>query len=421
MLRNFEFRIYPSKKQQSVMTDWMVKCCELYNACLEQRKAAWSRLKHKSPEDRRGRMPNFISQSMTLREIKLVRPEFKTVYAQVLLDPVDRVQKAFDGFFRRVKIGADKVGYPRFKSRDRYNTFSYPQHGFELTPSAGTRNGRLKLSKIGNMPVKDWKVLPAGLQPKRVTIKRVAGRWFAVLCCELPDPAPLAPTGKALGLDMGLTAIVIDSDGNRLGDLTALKANERALRRTQKEVSRKKKGSGRRRAAVKRLQIAHARLVRQRKYQLHQIANDVIRRADLIGIEKLEIHKMVDRKRAAPTGMTKSARRGMRRNTHQAAWGCLNQMLSYKAEEAGRQLIQVDPRGTSQTCSACGRIVAKTLDVRRHVCPCGLDLDRDHNAALNILQRALLAPRGAVRCNRPAVKRRVCRKRLPSCATSLNP
>jgi putative transposase len=421
MLRNFEFRIYPSKTQQSIMTDWMVKCCELYNACLEQRKSAWSHLKHKSPEDRRGRMPNFISQSMALREIKIARPEFKTVYAQVLLDPVDRVQKAFDGFFRRVKTGATKVGYPRFKSRDRYNTFSYPQAGFKLTPSAGIRNGRLKLSKIGDMPVKDWKVLPDGLQPKRVTIKRIAGRWFAVLCCELPDPTPLAPTGKNLGLDAGLSSIVIDSDGGRLGNLEQLKSDERALRRTQREVSRKKKGSGRRRAAVKRLQVAHARLARQRKYQLHQIANDVIKRADLIGIERLEIKKMVDRKRATPVEMTKSARRGMRRNIHQAAWGQLDQMLSYKAEEAGRQLIQVSPRGTSQTCSACGRIVAKTLDVRRHICSCGLDIDRDHNAAINILQRALLAPCGAGSCNRPAVKRRVCRKRLPSCATSLNP
>jgi len=420
MLRNFEFRIYPSKKQQSIMIDWMAKCRELYNACLEQRRSAWDRLKHKTPEDRRGRMPSFISQGMALKQIKLIRPEFKTVYARVLLDPIDRIQKAFDGFFRRIKTGAGRAGYPRFKSRDRYNTFTYSQLGFKLFPAEGRRNGRLELSKIGSMPVKDWKVLPSDSKIKRVTIKNSAGKWFAVLCCDLPDPTPLAPTGKIIGLDMGLTAIAIDSDGNRMGDLTVLKVGERKLRRAQKNLSRKKKGSVRRHKARALLQIAYARLTQKRKYQLHQIANKIIKKADLIAIEKLEIRKMTDRTRGVK-GMTKTSQRGMRRNINQAAWGHLRQMLLYKAEEAGRQLIQVDPRGTSQICSACGKIIPKTLAVRRHVCSCGLDIDRDHNAAINILQRALQAPRGAGRCNRPAVKREVRRKGLASCATFLNP
>jgi putative transposase len=411
MFRNFEFRIWPSKTQQVTISIWQQLCCELYNACLAQRRAAWSTLKHKTPEERKGRLPTLFSQIKALPEIKQVRPEFKLVYARVLFDPIDRVQKAFDGFFRRVKTGVAKVGYPRFKTRARYNTITYSQKGFKLIPAGTRRNGRLWLSKIGEMPVKDWKTFPTGTRIKRVSIKQVAGKWFAVLCCDLPNPAPLPKTGKSLGLDVGLSAIAVDSDGKRYGALSALKTSEQVTRKIQQMVSRKKKGSGRRRAAVRRLQTAHARLARQRKYQLHQIANEVIGKADLIGIEKLAIKQMTAKANGKST-------RGLRRNIHSASWGLLGQILSYKAAEAGRQVIQVDPRGTSQECSSCGAIVPKALSVRRHICSCGCDLDRDHNAAINVLKRALRAQRGAGSSNRPAVKREVRRKKSASCATS---
>jgi putative transposase len=236
------------------------------------------------------------------------------------------------------------------------------------------------------MPVKDWKLLPENSKVKQVTLKRNAGQWFAVFCCDLPDPKPLPKTGKSIGLDVGLKSLVMDSNGKSYGDLKSLKKKELKLRTLQKDLSRKKKGSGRRLQAKDTLAKAYASLTRAKVYSLHQIANELVRTNDLIAVENLNVKGLQEKKGPGE--------KGLHRNIGLASWSTFFALLSYKAEEAGRTFVKVDPRGTSQECSACGALVPKDLSVRTHVCGCGLTMDRDQNAARNILQRALQAPRG---------------------------
>jgi len=235
------------------------------------------------------------------------------------------------------------------------------------------------------MAIKNWKALPESAKVKQVTVKRVAGQWFAVFCCEMPDQVPLAKTGKQVGLDVGLRALVTDSDGNVYGDLNPLKKRELQLRNKQRELSRKKKGSGRRLKTKQELAKAHVALKRTKDYQLHQIANELVAKNDLVAIEALDIQGL--QQKEGPSSQ------GIHRNIGLASWGTFFSLLSYKAEEAGRTLIKVNPRGTTQECSACGQTVPKDLSVKVHSCDCGLCLGRDHNAAINVLQRALQAQR----------------------------
>jgi putative transposase len=360
----------------------------LYNAALEERRDAYRKAKITLTG---------YTQSKELPAVKSCAPEYKEVNAQVLQEVLDRLDKAYANFFRRVREGNEKPGFPRFRKRDRYNTFTFPQKGFVLDELAG----RLILSKLGGMKVKQWRQL--GGKIKRCTIKRRAGKWYAVFCTEIPQPAALPKTGKAIGIDMGLGAIVTDSNGRTYGDLVALKAGEHRLRHKQRLVSRKKKDSKRRKHAVQNLARAHDHLARQRVHALHNISRTLMRENDEIHLEELNITSMLQK---APITFGARMGRGLRRNIHLAAWNALGQQLVYKAEEAGRLVRHKNPARTSQECPQCHRIVPKTLGDRWHNCVCGLSIPRDHAAAQVILQRPLRGPRGEVAQEGSSVKRK---------------
>jgi putative transposase len=379
LLRNYKFRIYPSKSQRQTLETTLELCRRLYNCALEQRIDAWKRRK---------RSLTFFDQAKELRPMKQIFTEYKAVYAQVLLTPLDQLDKAYKSFFRRIKRG-QTPGFPRFKGFDRFDSFAYPQQGF----SVDEENQRINLSKIGSIKIKQWRRLPN--PPKRVVVKREADGWYVVLCCPV-EPTELPKTGKSIGIDVGLSSLVTLSDGRKLGSLSELKADEKKIRRWQRQLSRKRKGSSRRRHARAALAKKHQQLARRRSHQLHQISRQLIRENDLLALEDLQIKQLASKKQKTDQ-LTTVQQRGIRRNIHQAAWAQLRAQIVYKAEEAGRTVAVVDPRGTSQECSACGQRVPKRLSQRIHSCPhCGLEIDRDHNAAINILQRVLRIRRGGL-------------------------
>ncbi len=397
LLRNYKFRLYPSKSQESTFGRTLDLCRQLYNAALEERISAWCNGK---------RSLTFFDQVKELTPLKRICPEFKEAYSQVLVSSLDKLNKAYQNFFRRVKAG-QTPGFPRFKSKDRFNSFAYPQHGFEIDEKAK----KLTLSKIGQIKIKAWRTLPS--KPKSVTLKKEADGWYAVLCCEL-EPVVLPKTSKAIGIDVGLTSLVTCSDGQILGSLAELKKDELALRKTQRRLSRKKKGSMRRARSRSLFAKKSQSLSRKRVHALHGISKKLIAENDLIALEDLAVNQMASKKKGKTTKsvLTKKQETGLRRNIHQAAWGTLRAQLIYKAEEAGRKVVLVDPRNTTQLCSACGELVPKTLRDRVHDCPkCGLVLGRDHNAAINILQRALQAQRGDPGSKSGSVKRKVLSKK----------
>lgn len=373
MRRAYKFRLYPSKALMVAFESTLRACCDLYNCALEERITAWKRAK---------KSINFYDQQRQLPDVRREIPEIGGMYSRVDVDVLMRLDRTYKAFFRRIKAGK-KGGFPRFKSVRRYDSFTYASTGWKADERGIT------LSKIGRVRWRPWREIPEDI--RTVTIKREADGWYAVLSCVVPKPEPLPETGRTVGVDLGMKNLVATSDGEIVKAPKILKKHERALKRTQRIVARRKKGSNRRRKAARALAKKHQRVARARKAFLDKVTLDLMRDNDTIAVENLDIEKM-----GRMGGGGKQGRR-FRRSFRDSAWSTFLFMLAYKAESAGRRVVHVDPRGTSQACSGCGAIVPKTLRMRMHFCPsCGLVLDRDVNAAKNIRQRALSVLRGEV-------------------------
>lgn len=352
MIKALKYRLYPAKVQALVMESGLDLCRELYNGALQERRDAWMMSK---------KSVGGFDQMAQLPQIKKDRQEFKNVFSQVLQNVIHRADKSFKNFFRRVK--AHQVpGYPRFKSQDRYNSFTYPQSGFSVD------DGRLKLSKIGEVKIKLHR--PIEGRVKNCTIKRESGKWYAVLVVERKtEPSPYSP--KQVGIDVGLTHFATLSDGAVIENPHHLKAAQKYLRRVQRSVARKKRGGQRRRKAILILQRAHAHIKNQRSDFHHKESRKLVNEYGLISVEDLNIKGLA-------AGM-------LAKSVNDAGWGSFIEKLVYKAENAGRLLVKVNPRGTSQHCT-CGARVSKTLKDRVHDCPeCGYSAPRDVVSAQLIL------------------------------------
>ncbi len=242
--KTYQYKLTPTPEQEQGLEDVLWRCRELYNAGLEERKTAWEHC---------GVSVTFATQSAQLPAIKEVRPEYRDIHAQVLQEVLHRLDRAFQAFFRRVKQG-ETAGYPRFHGRDRYNSFTYPQVGEH---GGATLDGwcLLSLSKIGRIPIRLHRPLEG--TPKTVTISREADGWYACISCADVPVHPLPPTGQETGIDLGIEAFVTLSDGTRIFHPGWYRQAERALKTAQRRVSRRKKGSNRRRKAVTLLARAH--------------------------------------------------------------------------------------------------------------------------------------------------------------------
>ncbi len=386
MIRTVKLKFNPTVSQVALLDQWMRLCCDLYNKLRQQR------IDHY--EQKKAGLEvggcNFFTQSASLVQHKVENPEYKTVNAEVLQNVAKRLDRTFQNFFRRNKV-TKTGGFPRFKFWDRYKSFTFPRMG--VNP-VNPETRRVKLPTIGEIKFhKTGMEFPAG-KIKTGTIKKLAdGYWLFLTVDCFPNIKPKStPTGKAVGLDLGLKAFVTLSTGEVLGNLALIKASEKRLRLVQRDMSRTKKGSNRSKKARHRVQVAHQKLQRSRDLQHHTISRKIVNEYDLIAVEDLEIKSMlkVKSKSDKSSVMSSTAKRGMRRNIGLAAWGSFVQQLVYKAEDAGKLVIKVDPRGTTQDCSGCSLTVPKGLPTRLHSCPhCGLQIDRDLNAALNVLARGL--------------------------------
>ncbi len=356
MRKAFQYRAYLNKKTQANCLQWLNLCRFLYNSALEQRITAY---KH-------GVNISKYSQSKELPETKKQLPEFKQVGSQCLQDVIERLDKAYQAFFRRIKLG-EKPGFPRFKGKHRYNSFTLKQHGWKL------EGKHLIIKNIGRFKLRLHRPIEGNI--KTVTVKRTpTGKWFVAFSCNGVPERKLSKTNKAVGIDVGLKHFLTDSDGHVVESKQHFRKSEKLLRRRQRKLSRRKRGSKRRNKARKLVAQIHEKISNQRKDFLHKTANYYIQRYDTICIENLSIKNMV-------------RSRYLAKSISDSGWGIFFGFLSYKAEEAGRIIIKVDPSYTSQKCSGCGKIVKKSLSTRTHCCThCGLILDRDYNAALNILR-----------------------------------
>jgi putative transposase len=291
-----------------------------------------------------------------------------------------RLDKAFQAFFRRVKAG-EKPGYPRFKGRDRFDSVEFPAYG------DGIRlvGAKLRVQHVGLIKVKIHRAVEGKV--KTATLSREAGKWYVIFSCELPD-VPIQPHDKPpVGIDVGLESFLTTSDGEHEPNPRYLKTALPELRRAQRAVSRKRKGSRNRRKSKRKLAKIHARVKRLRKEHHHQVALKLVRRFGLIAAERLDVQGMIENGR-------------LTRSIADAGWAGFLRTLQCKAESAGIAYVPVDPRGTSQRCSRCGATVPKTLWDRWHECrDCGLSVHRDENSAKEILRLGLLARTGPVGLN----------------------
>jgi putative transposase len=364
--KTFKYKLQPTSAQAAQLEAILRVCRELYNAALQERRDAWKMQRVSI---------GYYQQKAQLPAIRAIREDCAAIHSQVLQDVILRIDRTFKAFFRRVANG-EKPGYPRFKGRDHYRSFTYPQWG----NGASLVGNRLLLSKIGYLAVR-WS-RPLEGTPKTVTISKEADGWYVCFSCADVPMQPLPPSGEETGIDVGLESFLMLADGSQVKNPRHYRKAEKALKRAQRRVSRRKKSSARRRRAVRLLQRAHQKIARQRRDFHHKTALSLLKHYDTIYYEDLQVANMVQNHHLA-------------KSIADAGWTQFCAILAFKAANAGKQAVAVPPAYTSQICSGCGVLVRKSLSVRWHACPdCGASLHRDHNAALNIL-RAGQARQGA--------------------------
>ena len=363
MILSFRYRLLPTKAQHRALEQILESQRQLYNAALEERIGAYSKT---------GKTISYFDQTKSLTELRGDDVEFSGLPVNVQRATLKRVDEGYQGSFRRVK-GGGKAGFPRFRGKGRFDSF-----GFRQFVGIMLHDQRLCFKGMpGKLRVHWHRELP-GTAIKSCTFKRDAKGWFIAFTVEVNAAEPRMTT-RAVGVDLGISTFAVLSDGGFVPSLRAARKAERRLRIAQRALSRKERGSTGRRRAGAAVARCHAAVARQRREHVHQASARLVRDYDAIVVEKLQIK-----------GLARSA---LAKDVHDASWAKFLSMLRYKAECAGARVIEVDPQHTSQDCSGCGTLVPKELAVRQHDCPnCGLSIDRDLNAARNILNRAGVGP-----------------------------
>jgi len=356
--KTFKYKLQPTPTQAAQLGAALRVCRELYNAALQERRDAW-KMCHVSI--------NYYQQKAQLPAIRAYREDCAAIHSQVLQDVVLRLEKAFKAFFRRLMNG-EKPGYPRFKGRHRYHSFTYPQWG----NGASLVGDTLLLSKIGHIAVR-WS-RPLEGTPKTVSIIEEADGWYVCFSCADVPVQPLPLTGEETGIDLGLESFLTLANGEQIANRRHSRKAENRLVKAQRRVSKRKKGSQRRSKAVRLLKRAYQKVARARRDFQHKTARTLLQQYDTVYFESLQVANLAQNPHLA-------------KSIYDAGWSQFCAILVFKAENAGKQAVAVPPAYTSQVCSGCGALVLKGLSVRWHECPdCGASLHRDHNAALNILR-----------------------------------
>ena len=377
----YQYRLRPTSDQIASMGQWLDLLRRQYNYRLGERFSWYERnrcdinacpLICHLPELRDN--PDFYFQKRDLVNSKRLFPEYRAVNAQVLQNCIERVKKTFDRWLKGDSNGK-KSGKPRFKGVGRYRSFTFPQIKQDCI-----QGKFIKLPTIGLIKLIQHRPLPDGFKIKTASIVQKVDGWYVVLSLEdasVPEIFPDIPVMEnTIGIDMGLKSFLTDDSGEEVAIPQHYRKAEKRLKLLQRSLSRKKKGSNRRKKAIKRVGKAHLKVANTRKDFHYKTAKKLLQQGKNVGHEKLNI------KGLARTRLSKSI--------NDAGWGQFLDILKIKAERAGLLTIAVNPNGTSQDCSSCGIKVKKELSDRWHSCPnCGCELDRDHNAAINIKHRAV--------------------------------
>jgi len=363
MRKTFLYRMYPSKHQRKALEATLEECRWLYNNTLAYRKEAW---------EQEQRNVSYYDSKARIPLLKVERPSLKSVHSQVLQNITERVELAFQAFFRRVK-NEEEPGYPRFKGKGRYDSFTYTQSGFSIVSAsqAASHDIRVCLSKIGSIKLVYHRPIKGKI--KTLTIHRSStGKWYASFSVEC-DPERLPQRTSQVGIDVGLKTFATFSDGTEIENPRFFRKEEKALAKVQHKHSKLAKGTPQRHKHRKVVARVHERIRFRRDNFTHQESRRIVDSYGVICVEDLPVNRLTHNHCLA-------------KSIADASWSEFFSKLSCKAEEAGRRYVAVNPAYTTQTCSNCGHRQKMPLSERVFDCPCcHAHLDRDLNAAKNIL------------------------------------
>jgi putative transposase len=385
------FRLQPTARQHVALAACVESHRELYNAALQERRDGWSH----STKTR----ISYGDQSAQLTEMRALRPDQAVWSFSSQQATLRRLNKAFAGFFDRVKtakVGV-KPGYPRFKGVGRFDSVEWPKDGDGARWLPKQR--RVHLQGIGHVKVHLHREVVGRV--KTIQIKRQGRRWMLVLSCDDVPTNPLPVTGRQAGIDVGIVSFATTSDGEHVDNPRWARASAGRLAAAQQRLQRARRGGKNRAAKRETVAARHRKIANQRKDFHHKQARQLVARYDLIVLEDLKIANMLRRARPVPDpdnpGMFlpngARAKTGLNRSISDAGWGQFVSILRAKAEEAGRAWIEVDPKHTSDGCERCGHAArANRVTQAEFACQrCGHTAPADEHAARNIL-RAGLAP-----------------------------
>ena len=373
LTRAYKFRIHPDAKRQGEIDERLVLAQQFYNKILEKSIASYQNGKTK------------VSMAQFNRFVKEIIQEdrkYLKLYSQTRCEIEFRLLKAYQNFFRRIREGNRKAGFPRFRSRDRYKSITYPQDN----GSFSIRKGRLRVSRIGTMPIVLHRKIEGTI--KTLAIKREGKDYYAVFTAEQIINSKEVKDTNPVGIDLGINNFIALSDGQTIQKPKFLKKREKRIARWQRIVARRSKGSKRRQEAKETLQREWNGVTNQSNDFMHKLSDRLVHEGyTSFAVEALHIQNMMKNHNLA-------------QSIQNASWSRFINMLSYKAESAGMKVYRIDPRDTTQECSSCHNIKKGkerlTLNDRIYHCNiCGLTMDRDINASINILNRATFGQKGS--------------------------
>lgn len=363
MLLNQKYGIFPTEEQKELLNRWLQYCRQTYNSALLDKER-----KYKQHKEQYTRYDMQKQQTFDKKNY----PFLKEVPSQPLQEVFVRLHKAFDRFFRK------DANYPKLKSYKEYTSMTFPQFGFNKNGNrlamSFSEQGKLYNTRLGEIDIILHRPIEGTI--KQLILKRQGTRWYAIFCVERQAlPSKIDPN-NAIGIDVGINKYAVLSNGSEYENPRFLRKKEKQLKKAQRTLSKKKKGSANYRKQVQRVQLLHEKVANQRKDFLHKLSYNLAKSYSVIAVENLNIRNMVKNRRLS-------------KSISDAGWGMFRNMLAYKCGKYGGILVKVEPKFTTQECSSCGSRVKKSLSVRTHICTqCGTVLDRDHNASLNILQKA---------------------------------
>jgi putative transposase len=387
--RSYKFLLRPTSRQQHALNACLADHRELYNAALEERREAYRKRKVSV---------RYGDQSAQLKDIRKADPDGQGRWSfSSQQATLRRLDKAFAAFFRRINAG-QAPGYPRFKGAGWFDSVEWPKDRdgcrWDSAPTAGAT--RVYLQGIGHVRVHAHRAISGRL--KTIGVKRDDRRWFVILSCDDIPAEPLPAMDAAVGVDLGIAAFLAASDGTLVENPRHARVAADELGLAQQALSRSKRASGRRGKTRRRVSAIHRRIGRQRVDHHHKTALALVRDFDFIAHEDLAVANMLRRPKPRPDGKGgflpngAAAKAGLNRSISDAGWGQFISILNAKAESAGRQVIAVNPRHTSQTCHECGHVAAgnRVAQAVFRCLACGHEDHADVNAARNILRAGLV-------------------------------